>query len=334
MTISQGDPVPSAASAEHPAGFAFVAGAKPVLMLTAADVAAHLAPLALMDALEAGFGWLERGEVQAPPRPQVRLGDRGYSLTMSAWRPGMRLTVKVVNVFEGNHALGLPSHQALISLYDEETGAPVCVMDGAGITGARTAAAAMVSVRHLSRPDARIATVVGAGVQAREHLRMLPFVREFERINVCSRHQSHANALATSSVLAEARADLEAAVRESDVVCLTTSAPLPVIEADWIKPGAHICSVGHQSSRGELPAELVERHRLFVETLDAFRPAPVGCGELAGLDPSRGTTLGALALGLRPGRLRSDEITVYKAMGNAMEDMVAANLVYGLASTV
>jgi alanine dehydrogenase len=325
---SPGEPVRSSATDRE--GFAFVAGASPVLLLSAGEVASRLAPLALIDALETGFGWLELGEVQTPPRPQVVLGNRGYSLTMSAWRPGMRLTVKVVNVFEGNHALGLPSHQALITLYDEDTGAPACVMDGAGITGARTAAAAMVSTRLLSRPDARIATVVGAGVQAHEHVRMLPFVRPFERINVWSRQASHAAALASTSALATSRADLEAAIRESDVICLTTSAPSPVIDADWVKPGAHVCSVGHQSSGGELPRELVERHRLFVETLDAFKPTPVGCGELAGRDPSRGTTLGALALGRSPGRQRAGEITLYKAMGNAMEDMVAANLVYNV----
>lgn len=311
----------------HP-GFAFAAGATPVLMLTGADVERYLDPRALLDGLEAGFGWLELGEVQTPPRPKLPVADRGFSLAMSAWRPGMQLTVKIVNVFEGNHALGLPSHQALISLFDPDTGAPTCVMDGASITGVRTAAAAMLSVRMLSRADSRIATVIGAGVQGREHLRLLPLVRSIARINVWSRNPEHALRVAAGSETVHATTDVEAAVRESDIVCLTTASPSPVIQADWLKPGAHITSVGHRSLAGELPRDLAEKHRLFVETLDAFQPSPVGCGELAGLDPATGTTIGAVALGRKPGRLSPTEITVYKAMGNAMEDMVAANLVY------
>jgi ornithine cyclodeaminase/alanine dehydrogenase-like protein (mu-crystallin family) len=299
-----------------------------VLMLTGADVERYLDPRELLDALERGFGWLELGEVQTPPRPKLPVADRGYSLAMSAWRPGMQLTVKIVNVFEGNHALGLPSHHALITLFDPGTGAPTCMMDGASITGLRTAAAAMLSVRMLSRAESRIATVIGAGVQGRDHLRLLPLVRSIARVNVCSRNPEQARRLADGSDTAHATTDVEAAVRESDIVCLTTASPSPVIQAEWIKAGAHVTSVGHRDLGGELPRELAVKHRLFVETLDAFQPGPVGCGELAGLDPATGTTLGAVALGRKPGRLTPTEITVYKAMGNAMEDMVAANLVF------
>lgn len=309
-------------------GFAFTGGAGQVLLLTGADVERYLDPRELLDGLAAGFGWLELGEVQTPPRPMLPVAERGFSLAMSAWRPGMQLTVKIVNVFEGNHALELPSHQALISLFDADTGAPTCVMDGASITGIRTAAAAMLSVRMLSRTDSRIATVIGAGVQGREHFRLLPVVRNIARINVCSRNHEQARRLAEGSETARATTDVEAAVRESDIVCLTTASPSPVIQAEWLKPGAHVTSVGHRALGGELPRELALKHRLFVETLDAFQPSPVGCGELAGLDPSIGTTLGAVALSRKPGRLSPTEITIYKAMGNAMEDMVAANLVF------
>ena len=134
--------------------------------------------------------------------------------------------------------------------------------------------------------------------------------------------------LATQSEIACATADVEAAVRDSDVVCLATHSPTPVIRSEWVKPGAHVSSVGYHPPQGELPRDLASEHRLFVETLDAFQPTPVGCGELTGLDPSIGTTLGALALGRRRGRVSDSEITVYKAMGIAMEDMIAANLAY------
>jgi ornithine cyclodeaminase/alanine dehydrogenase-like protein (mu-crystallin family) len=137
-----------------------------------------------------------------------------------------------------------------------------------------------------------------------------------------------AQKLAGGSEIARATPDVEAAVRESDVVCLAAHSPTPIIRPEWVKSGTHVSSVGYCPPNGELPKDLARGHRLFVETLDAFRPTPVGCGELAGLDASVGTTLGAVALGRKAGRLSDVEITVYKAMGVAMEDMVAANLAY------
>lgn len=308
--------------------FPFADGSPDVLLLSAADVRRLLDPGALIDALATGFGWLELGEVTVPPRLRLGVGHAGYSLAMPAWRDGLHATVKVVNVFDGNHAHGLPSHHALISLFDADTGAPRCIMDGATITAMRTAGAAMLSVRMASRTDARVATVVGAGVQAREHLHQLRLVRALDRINLWSRNSDHTRALAAQLGDVHAVTDLEAAVGASDIVCLTTSAATPVIDAAWVRPGTHVCSVGFQSTGGELPRELAMRARLFVESLDAFRPAPVGSGELAGMDAALGTTLGAVALGRSAGRVQADEVTVYKAMGNAMEDLIAANLVY------
>ena len=266
--------------------------------------------------------------MQSPRRPELSVPGKGFCLAMPSWRPGMQLTIKIVNVFDGNLAVGLPNHLALINLFDPDTGATTCVMDGTYITGIRTAASAVLSARLLSRPGSRVATVIGAGVQGREHLQLLPLIRELDRINVCSLRFEDAQKLAARSDIACPASDVEAAVRESDIVCLATHAAVPVIEADWVKPGAHVSSVGYHPPNGELPRELARTHRLFVETLDAFQPAPVGCGELAGLDASNGATLGALVLGHAPGRVSDTEITVYKAMGIAMEDMVAANLAY------
>jgi alanine dehydrogenase len=234
----------------------------------------------------------------------------------------------VVNVFEANLGLGLPTHLAMITLYDPETGAACCAMDGTYITGIRTAASAVLSARLLGRQNARVATVIGAGVQAREHLRLLPLIRRFEHINVCSLHADEAKRLADRSPVARAANDLEAAVRESDIVCLATHSATPVIDPTWIKPGTHVSSVGYHPPAGELPVVLARKERLFVESLDAFQPTPVGCSELAGIEVTRGTTLGAVVLGRAPGRATDSEITVYKAMGLAMEDMVAANLAY------
>jgi len=310
------------------AAFEVKKGVRQVMTLSEDEVVKYLDPRKLLDGLEDGFRGLEAGEVQSPSRSELSVVGRGFSLTMPAWRSGMQLTVKVVNVFDGNLRVGLPNHLALINLFDPDTGAASCVMDGTYITGIRTAASAALSVRLLSRVGSRIATVIGAGVQGREHLRLLPLIRKFDRINVCSLRFEDAQKLAVQSELACATADVEKAVRESDVVCLATHASESVISSDWVKPGTHVSSVGFHPPNGELPKDLVRNHRLFVETLDAFQPSPVGCSELTDSDISIGTTLGAVALGRKPGRRSDDEITVYKAMGVAMEDMVAANLAY------
>jgi len=313
---------------QTPAAFEITKGPRRVLTLSEAAIEHALDAAELLTALEDGFRALEQGLVQAPPRPRLAVPGRGFSLTMPSWKPGGPVAVKVVNVYEGNPARGLPSHLAMILLFDAETGATLCVMDGTFITSLRTAAAAALSVRLLARRDARVATLVGAGTQAREHLRVLGLVRGFERIQVWARQPGHAERLAALHPRATAVADLEAAVRRSDVVCLATASATPVIAADWVRPGTHVTSVGFHPPGGELPLELAQRHRVFVESLHAFEPAPVGAGELAGLDPAQGATLGALLLGRAAGRRADHEVTVYKAMGHAMEDLVAATLAW------
>jgi alanine dehydrogenase len=321
---------------EYPARAAFEVekGPRHVMTLSETDVEKYLDLQELLDGLEDGFRGLESGEVQSPPRPQLTIAGKGFSLAMAAWRQGMQMTVKIVNVFDGNLDINLPNHLALINLFDPNTGAASCIMDGTYITGIRTAASAVLSARMLSRKESRIATVIGAGVQGREHLRLLPLIRDFERINICSLRFDDARKLATRSKIAHASSDVEAVVRESDVVCLAAHSSSPVIRPEWIKPGTHVSSVGYCPPGGELPKDLARDHRLFVETSEAFQPIPVGCSELWGLDVQTGTTLGAVGLGRKPGRLSDAEITVYKAMGIAMEDMVAANLAYQKAKQV
>jgi alanine dehydrogenase len=299
-----------------------------VLSLSEADVISLLDLRALLDGLAEGFKALSSGKVQAPARPAITVPGKGFSLAMPAWMDGMNIMVKVVNVFEGNLAIDLPNHLALVTLFDPATGAPVCVMDGTYITGIRTAASAVLSVRELARKDATIATIVGAGVQGREHLRLLPLVRDLAEIRIASLYPDDAERLARHDPRARAVTDLEAAVRSSDVVCLASHSYEPVIECRWVRPGTHVSSVGYAPPRGEMPVDLVRQAALYVETRDAFKAPPVGCAELAGLDPEAGIELGELLIGRKPGRVSDSQITVYKAMGVAMEDMVAAQLVY------
>lgn len=318
----------SADHAAQTAAFEIVKTERQVLALSEAEVKRHLDPAGLLDGLQDGFSRLESGEIQSPSRAEITVPGRGISLPMAAWAPGMQICVKVVNVFEANLEIGLPNHLAMIMLFDPGTGATTCVMDGTHITGLRTAASAVLSARLLSRPDATVATIVGAGVQAREHLELLPLVRGLDHINVCSLRLDDARELARRSPLATASGNIEAAVRESDIVCLATHSATPVIVPGWVKPGTHVTSVGYHPPDGELPRPLASGHRLFAETPAAFEAPPVGCAELTGLDPANAATLGAVIAGHRPGRISDTEITVYKAMGTGMEDMIAANLAY------
>ncbi len=299
-----------------------------ILTLSEADVLRLIDPASLIDALAAGFRELTAGKVQAPPRPKVDVPAKGFTMAMLAWGPGQAIALKTVSVFHDNHKLGLPSHQALISLFDPETGAPIAIMDGKAITGLRTAAGAILTVRELARPDARIATVVGGAVQAHDHVRMLGLVRDFTEIRVVSRSRAGAEAAAKASPKARVVDDLAGALATSDVVCLTTSSDKAVCPADAIKPGTHVTSVGFAPPGSEIPLELIERATVYVESKAAYLPAPVGCAELAGRDAAKGIEVGELLAGTRPGRTSHDQITLYKSMGNAMEDMIAANLVY------
>lgn len=302
--------------------------------LSTADVTSLMEPSAVLATLAEGFKALSAGTVQAPPRPKVDVPHKGFALAMLAWMPGRHIALKAVNVFEGNHAHHLPSHVGLISLFDSETGAPLAIMDAAAITGVRTAGGAILSIDPLARRDAKIATVVGGGVQAREHVRLLAKLLNISEIRVAARRHDVANAIAGESPLATVVTDLESAVRTSDIVCLTTSSSTPVIDDAWIKPGTHVTSVGFAPPGSEVPSALIDRAHICVETRNAFSPAPVGCAELAGRDSSRAVELGEVLAGTKPGRTSADEITLYKSMGNAMEDMVVANLVYETALSV
>jgi ornithine cyclodeaminase/thiomorpholine-carboxylate dehydrogenase len=299
-----------------------------ILMINETEIHRLLDPDALLDALAEGFKALSEGHVDAPKRIGVSTPDTGFLLAMPAYQQGREVTVKLVSVFHGNERLGIPSHQALICLFDPQTGTPLSVMDGTYITALRTAGAAALSTRMLARKDARVLAIIGTGVQGRSHLTMLPRVRPFSEIRIASRHSENAAQLAATDSRARAAETAEEAVRGADVVCLCTSASSPVISLDWLEPGMHITSVGYNPPGGELEPNVIAHSRLFVETRMAFEQPPAGCGELAGFDPSFGTELGEVLLGQSLGRQSKDELTVYKAMGHACEDMAAASLVY------
>jgi alanine dehydrogenase len=300
-----------------------------VLILSRAEIERLLDPGALAAALAGAFRAVTAGEVKAPGRNQLRGPGEAFLLGMPGQTRDGAMAVKVVTLFEGNAARGIPAHLATIGLYDAETGACLAFMDGTYITAVRTSAAAALACDLLAREEARTLAIVGTGVQAEHHLRTFPRVRDFGEIRIAGASREGAERLAAADPRARAVDSAEEAARGADVVALTTNSPRPVIDPAWVAPGTHVSSVGYRPPAGELPPELARAGRLFVETRNAFEPPPVGCGELQGLDD--GAELGEVLNGSRPGRTGRDEITVYKAMGHVAEDIAAAELVYAAA---
>ena len=223
-------------------------------------------------------------------------------LSMVAHAPDHPMGVKLVSVFHGNHRLGLPGHLALISLFDERTGAPLAVMNGTYITAMRTAGGAALSARLLARPESRILAIIGAGVQGAAHVRMLSRVRDFTEIRVVSASLGEAQQLAASDARVTPMASAEDAVRGADVVCLCTTSPTAVVASTLARAG-HARHLGRLHAAGQRAGQRrARRARVFVETRLAYAAPPAGCAELAGRDAGQGTELGEVLMGTRPGR--------------------------------
>jgi ornithine cyclodeaminase len=280
----------------------------------------------LIEALGPGFVDLAEGRVSVPPRVAAYAGDRGLLVDKAGYAAGV-LGTKLVTLFAGNAGSDLPTIQAVIVLFDPDNGAPIALLDGAYVTAARTAASTALATRLLARDDASVLAVLGAGVQARAHLEAIPRVRPIGEIRIASRTYAHAAALART-VGAKALGSFEEAVRGADIVCACTDASAPIVERSWLQPGAHVNSVGASRGGPELDAATVRAGVLVVESRAALSPYPAGAHELAGIDPEAVAELGEVIAGKHPGRRSADQITVYKSVGHAMEDAVAAGLVY------
>jgi alanine dehydrogenase len=300
-----------------------------VLVLTQAEVRRLLDLDLLIDSLERAFVELSAGRASVPPRTAALVQGRGLLGAMPGYLDGV-LETKLVSVFAGNHALGLPTHQALIALFDDQTGSPLAVIDGTAITAIRTGAASAVATKALAREDARVLAVLGAGVQGRSHVDAVTRVRDFAEVRIASRNGEQAEALADE--LGGARSvSFEDAVRGADVVCACTDAGEPVLRREWLAGGEHLTSVGASAEGPELDRATVQAGLLVVESRVAFEPYPAGAHELQGLDPEAAAELGEVLAGTRDGRTSPEQITVYKSMGHAVEDASAAGLVYSRA---
>ena len=298
-----------------------------MLVLSRAEVERLLSQPRMLEALASGFRAHSSGSTSVPPRTAARTPS-GLLGAMPGWVAGAGLAIKAVTVFPDNVTAGTPSHQGLIVVFDEQNGAPRCVMDAEHVTAMRTGGGAAVSVRLLARPGARTLAIIGAGAQGHAHLATVPLARDFESIRIASRNREHAERLAARDPRCTVAGTFEEAVRGADVVCCCTDSRAPVVRHAWLAPGTHLTSVGGTFGP-ELDPETIARCRVFVEWRGAAEHAPpAGAHELQGADPASLTELGEVLAGTRPGRVAGDEITVYKSTGVAFEDVVVARMVY------
>lgn len=277
-----------------------------------------------------------------PPRMgAVVPGPDGRLMAMVAFVPSQpALVAKVVSLFPQNAGTSLPTHQALILAFDPQTGAPRAVLDGTEITAVRTGACSALSVRLLARQSSPVLAVLGTGVQARAHARAVPRVRDIETIRLAGRDRHRTESVAadlTQELGIEVRAasSYEQAVRDADIVCATTHATSPVVRRAWLSPGTHVTSVGYNVDGRELDDAVVADALICVESrAAALAPAPAGTPDLR--EPLRlgviteddiHAELGELVDGSRPGRTSDVQITLYKSVGVAVQDAVAASLV-------
>ncbi|HEY3765052.1 MAG TPA: ornithine cyclodeaminase family protein [Gaiellales bacterium] len=314
-----------------------------MLILSRSDVAAALDRDRLVEAVAAAMQELSSGVASVPARTAARIDAVGGALlAMPAYVPGAgALAAKLVCQFPRNPAEhGLPSHVAIIAVFDPTTGMPEAVMDGEVITAARTAAGSALSARLLARPDAAVLAILGTGVQARAHGQALARVRALREVRVAGRDNEHAAQLAAElgaelGVPAEAVDGYREALAGADIVCACTHSPEPVVRGAWLEPGMHVTSVGVNGDGREVDGEALARSLVVVESREAaLSPFPTGSNDL-GWAVRDGAIeaghihaeLGELVAGTRPGRTSADQITLYKSVGVAAQDAAAAALV-------
>ena len=273
----------------------------------------------LIPAMAGALADLSSGKVVQPMRVMLPVADHGGFLGLMPAYAGA-LGAKLVTFYPNNR--GVPSHHAMILLFRPETGEPLVTMDGRLITEMRTAAVSAVATKLLARPDASVLGILGAGVQARSHLEALRLVRPFREIRVWSPRNARAFA---GELGIHAAASAEEAVRGADVVVVATTSQTPVLFGKWLSPGVHVNAVGApRPTWRELDDDVLRTARLYVEQREAATRESgdvIAAGQVY-------AEIGEVVSGTKPGRQSAEEITLFKSVGVAVEDVVSADLVY------
>ena len=246
--------------------------------------------------------------------------------------------IKVISVFHGNRELGYPSHQGVVILFDANNGSPLMIFDGEEITAIPTAAASALATRVLSRGDSQVLTIIGSGEQAKRHVESILSVRKIEQINIWSRNEKNAALLIREianhyDIFVTVKKNVQEAIINADIICTVTSSPKPVVMGAWIAPGTHINAVGSSTpGTRELDTYAVERSKLFTDCYESILNEagdfliPKGEGVIT--DNHIKAELGEVLLGTRKGREDENEITLFKSLGIAAEDIFSCWHIY------
>jgi alanine dehydrogenase len=307
-----------------------------LLFLSAAEVRRALPMREAVEVLKAAFAALSAGEVVMPVRSQVQVPEHhGDLLLMPCYQPSATmLSLKAITVFDGNPARGLPRIQALVTLFDGATGTPLAIMDGAAVTALRTGAASGAATDLLARPDSAVVAILGAGAQARTQLEAVCAVRPIRSARVFDARPQAAEAYAREmtpvvGLEVSATATTAEAVRGADIICAATPARTPVFADGDLQAGAHINAIGsYHPTVQEVPTETVVRARVVVDHREAALAeagdllVPIQQGRFSA--DRIAAELGEIVSGTKPGRVAGDEITLFKSVGVAIQDLAAA----------
>ena len=291
-----------------------------MLMLDEAAVRQLLDMRALIPAMETALRRLSAGDVVQPVRVVVPVAEYGGFLGSMPAYSGSQLGAKLVTFFPENQ--GIHTHHALVILFKPETGEPLAVMDGRLITEMRTGAVSAAATKALAREDASVLAILGSGVQAQSHLEALRLVRPFRTVRVWSPRSAGAFAAQFDVQLARSA---EEAVRDADVIVVATSSRTPVLQGEWLSPGMHINAIGGvRPDWRELDDAALKTARLFVESREAAMREAGDVIAAGAIDAE----IGEVFAGTRAGRRSAQEITLFKSVGVAAEDLASAGLVY------
>jgi ornithine cyclodeaminase len=309
-----------------------------VLIVSQQEVARLLPMQDCIELMARTLQTLAEGHVILPLRPVMRVPDGALALMPAYLREPLAMGVKVIGIFPGNVGTALDSHPGVVLLFDAEHGQPLAIIDASEVTAIRTAAVSAVATRLLAREDADQLAILGAGVQARTHLDAMIAVRPLTRVRVWNRTPERARAFARRAserydIPVEACSTAREAVADAGLICTTTAAAAPVLMGDWIAPGTHINAVGSSTANArELDTAAVARARLFVDRRES---ALNEAGDFL-IPRSEGVIderhilaeIGEVLMRQAPGRESRDDVTLFKSLGLAIEDVAAARLLY------
>jgi ornithine cyclodeaminase len=312
-----------------------------MLILTRADTESLLEPDGLRRAVARAMADVSAGNASMPARTAAQVAEKGAMLAvMPAYLPGLGgLAAKLVSLFPGNAGTRLPTHQAVVVVFDAGTGEPIALVDGTSITAERTAAGSALSTELLARPEARSLAILGTGVQARAHARAVVRVRPIDEVRIAGRDPRKARLLAdqlsAAGVKAVAVDNFGAACDGADVVCATTHSAEPVVHREYLADGVHVTSVGYNVQGREVDSQTMADAMVVVESRAAvLAPAPSGSNDIRipieqgvfGADHIH-AEIGELVSGTKTGRSDPSQITLYKSVGVAAQDVAAAAMV-------